>query len=63
MSVLNFKFIFLTFPAEAPILRREIQLNSLKCFRDLPWCGSLESMFYHSTELHHTFHISLKHFW
>jgi len=38
-------------------------LNSLKCFRYFPWCGSPESMCYHSTELHHTFCISLKPFW
>ena len=46
MNVLNFKFLFLIFPAEAPILHMEVQLNSLKSFRDLPRCGSLESIFY-----------------
>ena len=30
MDVLNLKFLFLTFPAEAQILHREVQLNSLK---------------------------------
>jgi len=24
-------------PAEAPFLRREVQLNTLKSFRELPW--------------------------
>ena len=63
MNVLNFKFIFLTFPAEARILRREVQLNSLKSFRDLPWCGSLDSIFSPHIVLRHTFGTSLKHFW
>ena len=62
MNILNFKFIFLTSPAEAQILRREVQLNSLKSFRDFPWCGSLESIFYPHIVLHHTFGTSLKHF-
>ena len=60
MSVLNFKFLFLTFPAQAPILRKEVHFKSLKSFRDLSWCGRLESMFYLHTELHHTFGTSLK---
>ena len=63
MNVLNFKFLFLTFPAEAPILRRYVQLKSLKSFRDLPWCGSLESIFYPHIVPHHTYGTSLKHFW
>ena len=63
MNILNFKFLFLTFPAEAQILCREVQLNSLKSLRDLPWCCSLESIFYPHMVLHHTFGTSLKHFW
>jgi hypothetical protein len=55
--------MFLTLLAEAPILRKEIQLNSLKFFKDLPWCGSPKSMCHQSTKLHHPFRISLKQFW
>jgi len=32
--------------AEAPYLRGEVQLNSLKSFRYLPGCGSLQSILY-----------------
>ena len=60
MNVLNFKFLFLTFPAEAPILRREIHFNSLKSFRNLSWFGSVESIFYLHIQLHHIFGTSLK---
>ena len=59
MNFLNFKFLFLTFPAEAPILLREVQWNSLKGFRGLPWCGSLGSIFYpHSTATSHFWHFT-----
>ena len=60
MNVLNFKFLFLTFPAEAPILRKEVHFKSLKSFRDLSWCGRLESIFYLHIVLNHTFGILLK---
>ena len=63
MNVLNFKFLFFTFPAEAPILLREVQLSSLKSFRDLLWCGSIESVFYPHIVLHYTFGTSPKLFW
>ena len=63
MNVLNFKFLFLTFPAEAQILCMDVQLNNLKCFKDWPWCGSLESIFYPHIVLQNTFGTSLKHFW
>jgi hypothetical protein len=41
-------------------LCRKVQLNSLKNVRDLPWCGSLESIFCPHSLLHHTCGISLK---
>ena len=62
MNVINFKFLFLTFPAEAPNLCREIQLNSLRGFRNMSCCGSTESISYLQIVLHHTFGISLKYY-
>ena len=59
MNVLNFKFLFLTFPAEATILLRVVQFNSLKSFRDLS-CGSTESILHPHRVLHHNFGTLLK---
>ena len=63
MNILYFKFLFLTFPVEAQILCMDDQLNNLKCFKDLSWCGSLESIFSPHIVLKDTFGTSLKHSW
>lgn len=55
--------LFVIFPAEAPVLCREVQLKSLKNVKDFPRCGSLESIFCPHTLLHYTCGTSVKLFY